>query len=364
MAPMNGMRRLRGHEDVAGTDCRRPPGHSPRDASIWRNPCRSSRSRGIGAPQEGLPCQPSPVPSRRPLRPAGRLGPRALKRSCASLAQADLQGSADHPIWLPASAGTAARSQRLRVFRSCPLITPKGARSSLQMLAIAGLWLCFAPRSDTFSRAARSRSKSSQPLRLPSARALRDQVRRPAPGTRHQAGAPRSGGSALAAGTNVDGPWPATKPGTGRSPSPSGRSAGLSAAIGMGARQTASHSSAATTPPTVIAPRQSRPAPTTSARPALAQTLSALGPRATQPTQRQRGQAPAQAAPQPQALRQQAGRRTQRGASHLQQGNRQRHRGQAQAQLGGDQRRQCRQLAQLRGRQQASEVARPHQRPG
>ena len=32
------------------------------------------------------------------------------------------------------------------------------------MLAIAGLWLCFAPRSDTFSRAARSRSKSSQPL--------------------------------------------------------------------------------------------------------------------------------------------------------------------------------------------------------
>ena len=27
--------------------------------------------------------------------------------------------------------------ERLRVFRSCPLITPKGARSSLQMLAIA-----------------------------------------------------------------------------------------------------------------------------------------------------------------------------------------------------------------------------------
>ena len=122
MAPMNGMRRLRGHEDVAGTDCRRPPGHSPRDASSWRNPCRSSRSRGIGAPQEGLPCQPSPVPSRRPLRPAGRLGPRALKRSCASLAQADLQGSADHPIRLPASAGTAARSQAA--------FCPRAARSS------------------------------------------------------------------------------------------------------------------------------------------------------------------------------------------------------------------------------------------
>ena len=58
----------------------------------------------------------------------------------------------------------SSADQRLRVFRSCPLITPKAAGSSLQMLAIAGLCLCFAPRSDTFSRAARSRSKSSQPL--------------------------------------------------------------------------------------------------------------------------------------------------------------------------------------------------------
>ena len=32
---------------------------------------------------------------------------------------------------------SAWRAERLRVFRSCPLITPKGARSSLQMLAIA-----------------------------------------------------------------------------------------------------------------------------------------------------------------------------------------------------------------------------------
>ena len=32
---------------------------------------------------------------------------------------------------------TQARAERLRVFRSCPRITPKDAQSSLQMLAIA-----------------------------------------------------------------------------------------------------------------------------------------------------------------------------------------------------------------------------------
>ena len=77
-------------------------------------------------------------------------------------------------------------AQRLRVFRSCPFITPKGARSSLQMLAIAGLWLCFAPRSDTFSRAARSRSKSSQPL-SPTALAAGGAPQRPAPASRRAA---------------------------------------------------------------------------------------------------------------------------------------------------------------------------------
>ena len=32
----------------------------------------------------------------------------------------------------------AGQTESLRVFRSCPLITPKDAQSSLQMLAIAG----------------------------------------------------------------------------------------------------------------------------------------------------------------------------------------------------------------------------------
>ena len=41
----------------------------------------------------------------------------------------DLVGLAGYDERLP--------SERLRVFRSCPLITPKDARSSLQMLAIA-----------------------------------------------------------------------------------------------------------------------------------------------------------------------------------------------------------------------------------
>ena len=38
--------------------------------------------------------------------------------------------------WDPAES-IAQMAERLRVFRSCPLITPKRARSSLQMLAIA-----------------------------------------------------------------------------------------------------------------------------------------------------------------------------------------------------------------------------------
>ena len=50
----------------------------------------------------------------------------------------------------PGDATAPAEAERLRVFRSCPLTTPKRTRSSLQMLAIAWLWLRFAPRSGTF----------------------------------------------------------------------------------------------------------------------------------------------------------------------------------------------------------------------
>jgi len=59
----------------------------------------------------------------------------------------------------------ASRLKRLRVFRSCPLITPKDPCSSSQMLVTAReLWLRLAPRSGAFWRAARTRSKYSQPL--------------------------------------------------------------------------------------------------------------------------------------------------------------------------------------------------------
>ena len=39
--------------------------------------------------------------------------------------------------WNPSHVSTTVTAERLRVFRSCPLIAPKDARSSLQMLAIA-----------------------------------------------------------------------------------------------------------------------------------------------------------------------------------------------------------------------------------
>ena len=55
-------------------------------------------------------------------------------------------------------------SERVRVFRSCPLITPKDAQSSLQMLAIARYGCALRLDRTPFERAARSRPKNSHPL--------------------------------------------------------------------------------------------------------------------------------------------------------------------------------------------------------
>ena len=56
-------------------------------------------------------------------------------------------------------------AESLRVFRSCPLITPKDAQSSLQMLAIARYVCALRLDRTPFERAARSRPKNSQALR-------------------------------------------------------------------------------------------------------------------------------------------------------------------------------------------------------
>ena len=55
-------------------------------------------------------------------------------------------------------------TESLRVFRSCPLITPKDAQSSLQMLAIARYGCVLRLDRTPFERAARSRPKNSQAL--------------------------------------------------------------------------------------------------------------------------------------------------------------------------------------------------------
>ena len=56
--------------------------------------------------------------------------------------------------------------ESLRVFRSCPLITPKDAQSSLQMLAISRYGCALRLDRTPFVRAARSRPKNSQALSL------------------------------------------------------------------------------------------------------------------------------------------------------------------------------------------------------
>ena len=55
-------------------------------------------------------------------------------------------------------------AESLRVFRSCPLITPKDAQSSLQMLAIARYGCALRLDRTPFERTARSRPKNSQAL--------------------------------------------------------------------------------------------------------------------------------------------------------------------------------------------------------
>ena len=55
-------------------------------------------------------------------------------------------------------------SESLRVFRSCPLITPKDAQSSLQLLAIARYGCALRLDRTPFERAARSHPKNSHPL--------------------------------------------------------------------------------------------------------------------------------------------------------------------------------------------------------
>ena len=54
----------------------------------------------------------------------------------ATMAFADTLGAVGTLLNLPTGKRTTT-TERLRVFRSCPLITPKVARSSLQMRAIA-----------------------------------------------------------------------------------------------------------------------------------------------------------------------------------------------------------------------------------
>ena len=54
----------------------------------------------------------------------------------------------------------ASRPESLRVFRSCPLITPKDAQSSLQMLAIARYGCALRLDRTPFVRAARSARKT------------------------------------------------------------------------------------------------------------------------------------------------------------------------------------------------------------
>ena len=61
----------------------------------------------------------------------------------------------------------ALTPESLRVFRSCPLIRPKDAQSSLQMLAIARYGCALRQGRTPFERAARSRSKNSQALSRP-----------------------------------------------------------------------------------------------------------------------------------------------------------------------------------------------------
>ena len=61
----------------------------------------------------------------------------------------------------------SAGPERLRVFRSCPLITPEDARASFPKCSAIARAMA-APlrlRSDAFWRAARTRPKNSQPLR-------------------------------------------------------------------------------------------------------------------------------------------------------------------------------------------------------
>ena len=58
-------------------------------------------------------------------------------------------------------------AESLRVFRSCPLITPKDAQSSLQMRAIARYGYALRLDRTPFERAARSRPKNSQALKPP-----------------------------------------------------------------------------------------------------------------------------------------------------------------------------------------------------
>ena len=69
-----------------------------------------------------------------------------------------IDGAAEQPLG-------AAGPESLRVFRSCPRITPKDAQSSLQMLAIARYACALRLDRTPFERAARSRPKNSQALR-------------------------------------------------------------------------------------------------------------------------------------------------------------------------------------------------------
>ena len=89
--------------------------------------------------------------------------PSAARRQSARPLQA---GSAPAPA---AAGGRCPWPESLRVFRSCPLITPKDAQSSLQMLAIARYGCPLRLDRTPVERAARSHPKNSQALSWPRA---------------------------------------------------------------------------------------------------------------------------------------------------------------------------------------------------
>ena len=72
-----------------------------------------------------------------------------------------------HPCAILKQDFAAEWTESLRIFRSCPLITPKDAQSSLQMLAIARYGCALRLDRTPVERAARSRPKNSQALTGP-----------------------------------------------------------------------------------------------------------------------------------------------------------------------------------------------------